>query len=225
VLLAKVNIDESPKLAAQYQVQGIPLVVAFRQGKPVAEFAGARPEAFVRQFVKQVLPSESEKLAAHAQSLEASDPAQAELAYLQALDRDRGNESAAIGLARLMLGRGQEKEALVLLEEVSATEETDRLKAMAGLRQLAKTLGDEHTLRQRVEKEPNNANARYELGCILAVNDKHADALAMLLSAAELDPKLAASVVCEAMLKVFQIVGLHSELANNYRNKLSVLLF
>src|SRR5690242_13652947 len=55
VILAKVNVDESPALAAQFQVQGIPLVIGFRGGKPVAEFEGAQPEAAVRQFLERLL--------------------------------------------------------------------------------------------------------------------------------------------------------------------------
>ena len=76
-----------------------------------------------------------------------------------------------------------------------------------------------------VESEPKNAQARYQLGCALAGQGQYAEALKLLLAAAEIDPKLAAAKVREAMVKVFQIVGLHSELANDYRDKLSTLLF
>ena len=47
----------------------------------------------------------------------------------------------------------------------------------------------------------------------------------MLLSAAEADAKLASSKVREAMVKVFDLVGPQSQLANEYRNKLSTLLY
>ena len=129
VLLTKVNIDETPNLAAQFQIQGIPLVIAFRKGAPVAEFAGVQSEPFVRQFVEKLLPSESEKLAAEAKEIETSDPARAELTYLQALDRDSNNEAAAHGLARIMLGRGQFNEALAVLENLPDSAETAQLRA------------------------------------------------------------------------------------------------
>ena len=41
VILAKVNEDEAQGLAAKFQIQGIPLVISIRGGKPVAEFEGA----------------------------------------------------------------------------------------------------------------------------------------------------------------------------------------
>jgi putative thioredoxin len=225
VVLAKVNIDEAPNLATQFQVQGIPLVIAFRNGKAVAEFDGVRPEAFVQQFVQNLLPTEADKLVAQAQSLEETDPAQAELTYLQALDRDRHHQAAAMGLARLFVAGGKEKEALILLEDADPSEEVEKLKAVAKLRQAARPFGDAAALQERVSREPKNATARYELGCVLAASGQYPEALEMLLAAAEADPKLASSVVREAMVGIFQIVGLHSALANDYRNKLSTLLY
>ena len=51
-VLAKLNVDDSPAIARQYGVQSIPLVVAFKDGAPVAEFLGAQPEpiAFYREM-------------------------------------------------------------------------------------------------------------------------------------------------------------------------------
>jgi putative thioredoxin len=42
-VLAKVDVDAPPELAARYQVQGIPAVKAFRSGEVVAEFVGVCP--------------------------------------------------------------------------------------------------------------------------------------------------------------------------------------
>ncbi len=229
VVLAKVNVDESPGLASKFQVQGIPLVIGFRGGKPVAEFEGVYPEAQVRQFVQQLLPSGADNLAAEAKALEATAAARAEALYRDALRQDPHHEAAALGLARVLLGRGQEEEALATLLEVGtngpAGEEAERLRGIAALRQLAKPFGDEAALRQRVAKEPKNGRARYELGTLLAAEQKYQEALETLLSAAELDPKLASPLVRDAMVKVFHVIGDRSDLANDYRNKLSTLLY
>ena len=54
--LAKVNIDQSPNLAMQFNVRSIPTVKAFIQGQVTAEFAGAQPEARLRQFISRLTP-------------------------------------------------------------------------------------------------------------------------------------------------------------------------
>jgi putative thioredoxin len=58
--LAKVNCDENGALAAEYGARSIPLVIAFRNGKPVAQFTGALPESQVRAFIERILPSPHE---------------------------------------------------------------------------------------------------------------------------------------------------------------------
>lgn len=55
VLLAKVDVDANPGLAASHRVQGIPAVKGFRDGRVVAEFVGARTPAAVASFVDELL--------------------------------------------------------------------------------------------------------------------------------------------------------------------------
>lgn len=43
--VAKVNVDEEPHLAERAGVQGIPFVVLYRDGRPIAESVGAQPKA------------------------------------------------------------------------------------------------------------------------------------------------------------------------------------
>jgi putative thioredoxin len=64
VELVKVDVDANPRVALRYRVQGIPAVKAFKGGRLVDEFTGAMPRAAVDSFLRGLLPSEADRLAA-----------------------------------------------------------------------------------------------------------------------------------------------------------------
>jgi len=47
VKVFKVNTDENPDLASQYQVQSIPTLIIFKEGQPVDTLIGAVPQATI----------------------------------------------------------------------------------------------------------------------------------------------------------------------------------
>src|SRR3954466_13379456 len=64
VELVKVNTDENQGIARAFQIQGIPAVKAFKDGREVAQFVGAVPPAQVESFFDGRVPSETERLVA-----------------------------------------------------------------------------------------------------------------------------------------------------------------
>jgi putative thioredoxin len=229
VILAKINVDDAPGLAGSFRIASIPTVIAFRDGQAVAEFQGLLPESQLRTFLDRIGPSEADRLSTNARELESSDPQEAEALYRQAIEKDRGNEAAILGLARILVQRGQDDEVQKLIENTGfqgeRAEEADRLAALIYLHKLARELPDEKATRQSVEAEAKSGQRQYELGCVLAAAGKYQEALDTLLAAAELDPKLASTKVREAMVQIFYVVGARSKLADEYRNRLSTLLY
>jgi putative thioredoxin len=229
VRLAKVNVDEAQELAAAFRIEGIPAVKAFRDGRPVLEFVGVLPESQLREFLDRLSPSEADKLAKQAQEKEASDPAAAEKLYRQVLEQDRDQQAALVGLARVLMTRGQEAEASELLDRAipgaDQAAEVSRLRGVMALREKAREFRDEATLRKALEEEPKNAELHFELGAVLAAEGKYPEALEELLTAATLDQKLAREKVKEVMVQVFHVIGVRSPLADEYREKLTRVLY
>ena len=55
VEIVKLNIDDSPNTPAQYGVRGIPTMVLFKGGQPVAQKVGAAPRGQIQQWLEGAL--------------------------------------------------------------------------------------------------------------------------------------------------------------------------
>lgn len=138
LVLAKVDVDASPTLAARYGVRGIPAVKAFVDGDVVSEFVGVQPEDAVRRFLEGLLPTEGEELAAAARTAEErGDRHEAERGYRHALSVEPGNRSATVGLARLLAVDDGMEEAAKLLRSLPPDAEVRSLLARAELGEAA----------------------------------------------------------------------------------------
>ena len=230
VVLAKVNVDENPGLAEAFRVEGIPAVKAVRDGRLVLQFEGVLPEEHLRAFLDRLSPSEEEQQVNRAEAQETADPAAAERSYRELLAKDDKNDTARIGLARVLLAQDRLDEIADVLAPVAAegevAAEAERIKAEVELRRQAAALGvDEAEARRRIEADPKSARALLDLGILEAARGQYEPALRHLLAAAERDFKLAPKEVRSAMVQVFYALGSSHPLANEYRAKLAQLLY
>ncbi|HEY7628320.1 MAG TPA: tetratricopeptide repeat protein [Ilumatobacteraceae bacterium] len=125
VVLVKVNTDENPAISQAFRVQSIPAVYALKNGEVVDGFIGAHPQHVVEEFVANLRPSESERTVA---SLLAEGT---EGAYRAALEIEPANEDAIVGLAELLVARGEGEQALTFLARIPETERTRKVAAAA----------------------------------------------------------------------------------------------
>jgi len=105
-VLAKVDVDANPRLAGAFEVQGIPAVRAFKDGREVAEFTGALPEPAVRDWLTQLGPSPADLAYDEATRLEAAGllDAAAER-YRQVLAEAPAHAEAGAALNRVELAQ------------------------------------------------------------------------------------------------------------------------
>ena len=53
--IVKVNIDENPETPGKYGVRGIPTMLLFKNGEPVATKVGAAPRSQIQQWIEAQL--------------------------------------------------------------------------------------------------------------------------------------------------------------------------
>ena len=51
IKVGKINVDEEPELAAQFQIMSIPTLMVFKDGEVVSKTMGARPKAQINALI------------------------------------------------------------------------------------------------------------------------------------------------------------------------------
>jgi putative thioredoxin len=221
--LAKVDVDANQALAGAFRVQGIPTVIAFKDGKEASRFTGAYPEDAVRSFVTALLPTELDLMVDQARTaLIEGDDTTAEHLFRQVLEQKADHGDAATGLAALLIDRGDTDEALVVLGKLVPDAEVERLQAAARLRATAG--GDIDALGAAVAEDPENDMARIELAKALAARSEYEPALDHLLAVVR-KKGAAKDEARKAMVDVFGVLGDDHPLTVTYRRQLASALY
>ena len=227
-MLAKVNVDDNPGLASVFGVQGIPAVKLFKDGDLASEFTGALPEPMVRQFLTKFLPSAADKQAQEAEALENSGKSEeAKAIYEKILNSEPNHANALLGLGRLAMDGGDNQKAMEFLDRVPIVaderKEADRLIARLNLQSGAAE--NESALREKVQAEPGNIGARFELAQALAGVEKYEEALKEFLAVVKADREYQEDGARKAMVQIFEVLGSDHPLTDKYRSGLAAALF
>ena len=239
VKLVKVNIDENQALAQQLRIQSIPTVYAFYQGRPVDGFMGALPESQLKEFVGKLVQmtgagaSEAaqlaEVLAEARQALESGDMMTASQIFAEVLQHEPGNPDAIGGLARCYLKAGDRARARQTLDsapkEHAGHAEIVAARAAIDLAEQAEKAGPANELRAKVEAEPANHQARFDLAMALYAGGQREAAIDELLEIVRRDRKWNEEAARKQLLKFFEAIGLMDPLTVDARKRLSTILF
>lgn len=183
-VLAKLNSDDNPEVAAALGLRSIPHVMLFKGGQVVDHFTGALPEGQVRAFLdRHVKPQVSPVDQLRAQAAEVSDAAVAEAMLRQALALQPGHLEATLDLAERVIARGALDDAQALLDRVPANARNDRHAALVKRITLArnKPQGDAQALVARIAADPKDFEARFQLAAIRAYEGQFGAAFDELL--------------------------------------------
>ena len=195
VKFVKVNSDENQELSQSFSIRSIPNVIAFKDGRPAAQFMGAIPEGEVRAFFDKLLPSASELALARAEALFAEgklDEAESELAKVKSdPDWDARVEAVKQGIAYARAG---------------------------------KTGPGETELKAKLTANPADHDTRAALAALYAGNKQYREAMDELLEIVRRAKDWKDGEARKQILNLFNLAG-EPELVSEYRRTLASALY
>ncbi len=227
LLLAKINCDIEQDIVMRFGIRSLPTVVLFKNGQPVDGFAGAQPEAAIREMLK---PHVAEPAPAAADPMEAAHALFAEgrfadtVALLkQVLAEDNENAAALILYARCLAERGELGEAETVLNAVKGDEHKQALagaKAQLTFLRQAVDLPDAATLKSRLAQNAEDDEAVYQLAVQQLARQQYEAALDGLLKLFVRNRSYSDGLPHKTLLQVFDLLGGDHPLVTTYRRKL-----
>lgn len=235
VRMAKVNVDENQMIAGQLRVQSIPTVYAFFQGQPVDAFQGALPQSQIKQFVDKLaaLSGEdgglAEALAVAEQMLDEGAHDDAIETFTAIIGEDPDSAEAWGGLIRAHLAAKDVPAAASTLQQVppqiAKSGPIDAARAQLQLAQQASEAGPLDELRDAVEADPTNQQARLDLAKALYAAGQIEEAIDVLLESFRMDRDWNDGAAKAQLLTIFDSLKPTDPIAQKGRRRLSSMIF
>ncbi|MGJ8587613.1 MAG: tetratricopeptide repeat protein [Yoonia sp.] len=237
VKLVKIDVDANQAYAGQLQVQSIPTVYAFYQGKPIDGFQGALPPSEINAFVDKIAAlagdPEDEGLSAAIEAAEqmlqegaAADAAETFAAILQ---EESNNAPAYAGLVRSYLALDDVDQAEAVLNGAPAEISTDPLleavHAQITLAREAANAGPVAELQAAVDADPDNHQARFDLATAQHASGQVEEAVNTLLELFRRDREWNEGAAKTQLFKIFDAHDAKDPIVLNGRRKLSSMIF
>ena len=233
VILAKVNVDENQGIAGQLNIQSIPTVYGFVDGRPVDAFQGAQPESKIEAMIDKLIDStpgnELPKLLEEAGILFKDQKFEDALkAYENLVAMDPGNPVAISGLLRCMTQLKKYHEAKEILD--SLDDDMIKKDEISKITKLIESLDgndgvDTDELKNAVLQEPKNKQKRFELAEKYLLSNQIEDGFNELLQIFNQDSKWNDEAAKKKLLEYFDLLGFNDPNVLKARKKLSSLMF
>ncbi len=224
--LVKIDTQAHPELAQRFGIQSIPAVKLFVDGTVVAEFLGALPEAQVRAWLKQQIPSETDRLFRAAEAiLAAGERQRARENFEIVLQADPQHLGARYRLAEISLFEDPAA-ALSYLEPIPQSgKHAGRVEALRRLARQA-TITKESSFTAVEEHEPRAQWVRrYLEGNQALVERDFAGALNAWIEVLTFDRKLDDDGARKACIALFHYLGKEHALTREFSSAFSSALF
>lgn len=238
VKMVKVDVDQAQNIAGQLQIQSIPTVYAFYKGQPVDGFQGALPQSEIKAFVDRVVkagggeaPGDTlaDAVTAAEEMLAEGAATDAVQTFAAILEEDPMNAPAYGGMVRAHIAMGALEQAEALLNgapiEISKAPELEAAHAQLQLAHQAADAGPVSELTAKVEADPDDHQARFDLAQALYANGDAENAVAHLLELFRRDREWNDGAAKAQLFTIFEALKPNDPVVLNGRRKLSSMIF
>jgi putative thioredoxin len=228
-LLAKVNADDQQMIAQQFGVRSLPTVMVMQNGQPVDGFAGAQPEAQVRQMLEKYLPKPWDGLLQMAmEAMDAGDFAAALSPLRQAWEDSGRRLDITLAYARALIESLRLDEAETVLATVRLADQDaawEQLRAQLEIKREAAKSPEIEALEQRLADAPDDLDLRHQLAVQYTNSGQFKDAMECLIGILRVDLGHADGATKKLLLDTIASLGKGDPLAAEYQRKLYSLLY
>ena len=234
IILAKINVDENQGIASQLNIQSIPTVYGFVDGKPIDAFQGSQPESKIEEIVNKMIDAtpgnEIPKLIEEADKLFGEQKFEEALKLFENLvGMDPGNTKIIAGMLRCLIQLKRYDDANEMFdsfdEEISKDENIVKIKKLLDTTSTGKNNLVDENLIQEVNVDPKNMDLRFKLANNYLSSSETEKGFNELLKLFEQNPNWNDEAAKKKLLEFFDLLGFNDPNVINARKKLSSMMF
>ncbi len=214
--LVKVNTEDQPELAQQYDIMSIPNVKLFHKGEVVNEFVGALPKNRIEAWLNEAIPSDSERELQETlekiQNLSEEEATKLLQDFLKKYPNDR---SAKMALAGYLVFQDPDG-AISLVEDIRVAEPEYEL--AEDIRTLATLVNFEHSNGDPAAGKLAEARSALK-------NGDQETAMERIIEAVVVDKSFQNDLPRRSAIALFHHWGAANELTRKYRRRFDMALY
>ena len=234
IVLAKINVDENQGIASQLNIQSIPTVYGFVDGKPIDAFQGSQPESKIEAIVNKMIDAtpgnEIPKLIEEADKLFGEQKFEEALKLFENLvGMDPGNPKIIAGMLRCLVKLKRYDDANEMFdsfdEEILKDENIVKIKKLLDTTSKGKNNLVDENLIQEVNVDPKNMDLRFKLANNYLSSSETEKGFNELLKIFEQNPTWNDGAAKKKLLEFFDLLGFNDPKVIDARKKLSSMMF
>ncbi len=229
-ILAKVNTEQEKQLAAQYGIRSIPALKLFRYGQIVEDVVGVQQENMLRELIDRHRDHPADQLRLEAIQAHTLGNSEQAIALLrEGCIQEPNYYPVRLELIKLLIDTDQVVEAQDLLQNLPVAMQSEvevkSLSAYLSFAVIAHEAPELEVLEQQLIDNPSNDTARYQASAHYVLMRNYESAMQHLLELTRRNRQFKEDAGRKGLLTIFTLLENRGALVNQYRAKMSSLLY